>query len=497
MDVSESSTRVSIIIPAYKGAKVIGDAIESVLRQNYGNFELLVVDDCSPDNTGEVVRTYAALDPRVRYIRQQVNGGADVARRTGLDLSTGDIVVFLDQDDQIHPDKLAAHVALLDEDPTLGVTYNSRFELNYSSATVREIFRPPERISLADLVLGFPIAPSDMVMRRTWAVAPEIWDDSFVTQGEEVIVNGGEMVFCGRLFMAGCKFGFVDRALNYRSHHAGRQLSDIALRCNSELRCQEIVFADPRCTDEVRAQRDQAFANTYCVWGYEALVQGELELGQDYFRRAHALRPEISAESHGPFLRWLVNESIVEYQQDHAIELAQVVNHLPDEYGGLGAELPWAVARGHLIKGTRAVMWDLPEGADRFFVAAVAAEAEADDSYYGMLSYQLLLYEKEMGAAATDQVIDRLAPYLQRLGGKRAMRRFRAAVAVDRAFVSYQKGSLEQVPSAVLRAVTNQPEYLFNRGVVSIFVRSLIGQRRDVAAPGVAEQSDRELERAL
>ncbi len=102
-----------------------------------------------------------------------------------------------------------------------------------------------------------------------------------------------------------------------------------------------------------------------------------------------------------------------------------------------------------------------------------------------------------MGVAAADQVVDRLAPYLERLGGKRAMRRFRAAVAVDRAFISYQKGSLDKVPSAVLRAVSNQPEYLLNRGVVSIFVRSLMGQRREVPTQPEPGKSEQELERAI
>jgi len=92
-------------------------------------------------------------------------------------------------------------------------------------------------------VLGFPFAPSDTVLKREWALREEIWDDSFMTQGEEVIFNGGEIVFYGRLYLAGCKFGRVDKILNYRRHHPQRVLSDLDKRCQSELACQKIILS--------------------------------------------------------------------------------------------------------------------------------------------------------------------------------------------------------------------------------------------------------------
>ena len=84
--------------------------------------------------------------------------------------SVGEIIVHLDQDDFFHPDKLRIHVEYLDKHPDVGFTYNSRFELYPSSGVIREILRPPQNLTLADLVLSFPLAPSVWVQRREWAV---------------------------------------------------------------------------------------------------------------------------------------------------------------------------------------------------------------------------------------------------------------------------------------------------------------------------------------
>ena len=95
-----SESLVSVIIPTYSGASFLGKAIRSVLDQTYPNFELIVVDDKSPDNTEEVVKQFD--DPRIKYVRHETNQGAASARRTGCRASSGEIIAFLDQDDLFH-----------------------------------------------------------------------------------------------------------------------------------------------------------------------------------------------------------------------------------------------------------------------------------------------------------------------------------------------------------------------------------------------------------
>lgn len=104
---------VSVTIPTFNRAKVIGETLESVLAQTYSPIEIIVVDDGSTDDTEAVVAPY--LD-RIRYIRQP-NGGLAVARNTGFAAGTGELVAWLDSDDTWNPEKLAIQMAFLQRHP--------------------------------------------------------------------------------------------------------------------------------------------------------------------------------------------------------------------------------------------------------------------------------------------------------------------------------------------------------------------------------------------
>ena len=105
--------RVSVIIPTYNRVDVLRRAIDSVLAQTEEDFELLVVDDGSTDDTQAFLKTYD--DPRVRSICFGTNRGANVARNAGIEDANGTYVAFLDSDDEWHPQKLERQLALLDE----------------------------------------------------------------------------------------------------------------------------------------------------------------------------------------------------------------------------------------------------------------------------------------------------------------------------------------------------------------------------------------------
>jgi glycosyltransferase involved in cell wall biosynthesis len=95
---------ISVVIPAYNRARSIARSVRSVLRQSYPNLELIVVDDCSTDETCAVVESFD--DPRLRLIRQPQNGGASAARHAGILAARGELIAFLDSDDVFLPEKL-------------------------------------------------------------------------------------------------------------------------------------------------------------------------------------------------------------------------------------------------------------------------------------------------------------------------------------------------------------------------------------------------------
>src|SRR6266481_218476 len=103
---------VSVVIPCYNHAQFLAHAIESVLAQSYSNFELIVVDDGSTDDTAEVVKRY----PPVRYVYQE-NAGLSAARNTGLRQSRGEFIAFLDADDRLLPLALETGINCMREHP--------------------------------------------------------------------------------------------------------------------------------------------------------------------------------------------------------------------------------------------------------------------------------------------------------------------------------------------------------------------------------------------
>jgi teichuronic acid biosynthesis glycosyltransferase TuaG len=102
---------VSIITPAWRAAAVIPATIESVLAQTYGSWEMLVADDCSPDDTREVVSRWVAREPRIRLLALDRNGGPAQARNAAIAQATGRWLAFLDSDDLWLPAKLERTLA--------------------------------------------------------------------------------------------------------------------------------------------------------------------------------------------------------------------------------------------------------------------------------------------------------------------------------------------------------------------------------------------------
>jgi glycosyltransferase involved in cell wall biosynthesis len=119
--------KVSVIIPTYNYGKYIEKAIDSVLAQTYQDFEIIVVDDGSTDNTKEIIET--RYKDKVRYFYQE-NKGAPVARNKGIRKSRGEYLTFLDADDWFAPENLKYKVKVLDNDADAGWVYSDGYYVN-------------------------------------------------------------------------------------------------------------------------------------------------------------------------------------------------------------------------------------------------------------------------------------------------------------------------------------------------------------------------------
>lgn len=104
---------VSIITASYNSAEFIGQTIDSILAQTFADWELLITDDCSTDDTVEIIRNYAARDRRIKWFRLETNSGAGIARNHSIREAQGRYIAFCDSDDQWKPNKLEEQLSFM------------------------------------------------------------------------------------------------------------------------------------------------------------------------------------------------------------------------------------------------------------------------------------------------------------------------------------------------------------------------------------------------
>ncbi|MDP3441090.1 MAG: glycosyltransferase family 2 protein [Azonexus sp.] len=144
--------KVSVCIPTYRGGPTIGASIESVLAQSLRDFELLVIDDCSPDDTAAIVASFS--DSRIRYLRNEHNLGPAGNWNRCLKEARGQYFKLLPHDDLLHPQCLQRQVAILESD------HNENFALVFSA---REVLAPAGRVLMRR---GFPGGEEGVINAR-------------------------------------------------------------------------------------------------------------------------------------------------------------------------------------------------------------------------------------------------------------------------------------------------------------------------------------------
>ena len=143
-----NTPRVSVLMPAYNVARYIEAAISSVLAQTFQDFEILVIDDASADDTFHIASSFD--DARIRAIRHGSNLGVAKARNTGIDNAAGELIALLDSDDVALPSRLAAQVAALDEDRALLMIGSPSIWMDEEGRTLARSVRSPIAVAPED-----------------------------------------------------------------------------------------------------------------------------------------------------------------------------------------------------------------------------------------------------------------------------------------------------------------------------------------------------------
>lgn len=159
---------VSIITPSWNVERLIGETIESVQAQTFGDWELLIADDCSTDRTPAVVSRYASADPRIKLIRQPRNGGPALARQAAIERAQGRYLAFLDSDDLWLPTKLERQLAFA-RSRGAPLSYTAFRRIDEQSATTGRLIWVPESLTYEQLLKNTSIATLTAMVDRDLA----------------------------------------------------------------------------------------------------------------------------------------------------------------------------------------------------------------------------------------------------------------------------------------------------------------------------------------
>jgi teichuronic acid biosynthesis glycosyltransferase TuaG len=170
-------TGVSVVMPAYNAGKTLLRAMESVLSQDHGLLELLVIDDCSQDDTAALAQSLAQRDSRVRLLRNQQNGGVSFSRRRGVEAAAYDYIAFLDSDDYWEPEKLTRQLKALEAHPEASLCFTGSAFIDDRGNRSDYVLNVPETLTFQQLLKQNVISCSSVLVRRELMLAHPMVDD--------------------------------------------------------------------------------------------------------------------------------------------------------------------------------------------------------------------------------------------------------------------------------------------------------------------------------
>lgn len=173
---------VSVIVPVYNASKTIEETIKSVMNQNYTNFEVIAIDDCSEDNSFELLTKLSKKDIRIKVYKNLKNLGVSETRNLGIDIARGELISFLDSDDIWKKEKLYKQVKYMEE-KNVDMCYTSYDMIDTDKIEVKTII-VPEKVNYISLLKENIICCSTVMMNkeilRKYKFESEFFHEDFI-----------------------------------------------------------------------------------------------------------------------------------------------------------------------------------------------------------------------------------------------------------------------------------------------------------------------------
>lgn len=453
---------VSVIIPTYNRSSLLRHTIESVLSQTYPSVEIIVVDDASTDDTPAVVKSYG---DRVIYIREPVNNGGDTVCFSGLKVASGKYINFLDHDDLFLPEKLERQVQMLEERPDLGLAHCGYFHIDKEGNLLEKISFLPEGDVLKQLLLGDFVWSGGPLYRRSSMENAGMVDEFW---------SAGDWSRVLRMAQAGYPFGCVQEPLGAYRILTDSEVSNVAGLEEWVLQTLDRVFASPDLPADVTELKEEAYArlHLYLCCRYYSSSQWKnasknLDKALNYLPDWKD-RPEVLS-------RFFFEDALNVRVSEPVNYIDAVLAHLPESASALVSYRDYILARVHFGLSMRSFARDHESESKNFLILAIKQDPNILN---GPEDFIEILCRFAMSLPEMDPVtyiknyFDCLPP--QAVAFSKAYRKVMGQVRVLSAFQSYYAGHYHNVPGGVLRAWLNAPALMKNRGVASIFFKSMM-----------------------
>lgn len=242
------SPAVSILMPAYKVDKYIGEALDSVFRQSFTDFEIIVVNDGSPDRLEEVLAPYMN---RIVYVKQE-NAGQSAARNRAIEIARGRYFALLDPDDIWKPDYLSVQMAIMESDPSIGVLYSDAVLFgnpHYEGKTYMQTCPSEGEVTLKKLITEECNVMISALIRREVVTEVGLFDES--------LRSSEDFDLWVRIAKQGHRIAFHTAPLVYYRRRPESLSADDTAMCKSILRVLEKLESLDLSPEEASAVQER------------------------------------------------------------------------------------------------------------------------------------------------------------------------------------------------------------------------------------------------
>lgn len=224
--------KISVLMPAYNTEKYVNEAIESILQQTFNDFELIIIDDCSTDNTWDVIQEYSKKDGRISIHRNEKNSGISSTRNKLISLAKGNYIVWQDSDDISLPTRMEKQYKLMEENPAVGICGGYlQFFNNQGNLSIRK-YAATDALLRKNIFRFSPVAQPGAIVRKKALIETGFFSTE-LEAAEDLAVS----------FQIGSKYQFANLqevVLKYREHSDGTTFTKLRTMEINTLRVRKL-----------------------------------------------------------------------------------------------------------------------------------------------------------------------------------------------------------------------------------------------------------------